>query len=81
MIRRVTNRIHDDARDVTQLRLDCGHATETRTLGASYARCEQCARARAQDLLRGRYGAAFRALVERSCAAGALASQEEIRCD
>ena len=78
MIRRVTSRLHDDKNDRTLLRLECGHVVETRTVGACHARCEQCARHRDQDLLRGRYGRHFRALVDRNVAAGSLAAQEEI---
>ena len=76
MIRRVIARMHDDESDCTLLRLECGHVVETRTVGACHARCEQCARHRDQDLLRGRYGRHFRALVDRNVAAGALAAQE-----
>ena len=76
MIRRVIARMHDDESDCTLLRLECGHVVETRTVGACHARCEQCARDGDQDLLRGRYGRHFRALVDRNVAAGALAAQE-----
>ena len=77
MIRRVTSRLHDDENDRTLLRLECGHVVESMA-GASHVRCAECARHRDQDLLRGRYGRHFRALVDRNVAAGALAAQEEI---
>lgn len=77
MIRRVTSRLHDDENDRTLLRLECGHVVES-TAGASHVLCAECARHRDQDLLRGRYGRHFRALVDRNVAAGALAAQEEI---
>ena len=78
MSRRGIARMHDDESDCTLLRLECGHVVETRTVGACHARCEQCARHRDQDLLRGRYGRHFRALVDRNVAAGALAAQERM---
>ena len=78
MIRRISHRTHDDARDVTLLRLECGHAVETRALVRGFAECEHCARERAQDLLRGGYGAALRMLVDRACAGGSLAAQMEM---
>jgi len=85
MIRRVSHRTHDDARDLTVLRLECGHVAETKALRArldgsrvmrpTRAECKECDRERAQDLLRGRYGHALRELVDRYATAGALASQ------
>lgn len=81
MIRRIKNRAYDDERAVTIFRLECGHVVETRMEGVQRARCGECARHRAQDLLRGRYGAHFRALVDNACAGGSLAAQEAIPCD
>ena len=77
MIRRVTSRLHDDENDRTLLRLECGHVVESIS-GASHVRCAECARHRDQDLLRGRFGRYFRALVDRNVAAGALAAQERM---
>ncbi len=77
MIRRVIARMHDDENDRTLLRLDCGHVVES-TAGASHVRCAECARHRDQDLLRGRFGRHFRALVDRNVAAGSLAAQERM---